>query len=89
MAEILELAGQLDRIVNGELGAGADGEMAVWAASPISTTWERPLKWLHAPQIRRLKLSQAEPRRWRALVISSAPSRTSANSFSQKAMEPS
>ena len=43
---------------------------AVWAASPISTTWLVPLKWLQRPQIRRWKLSQAEPRRWRALVIS-------------------
>ena len=43
---------------------------AVWALSPISTTWLLPLKWLHLPQIRRWKLSQAEPRRWRALVIS-------------------
>ena len=51
---------------------------AVWAASPTKTTCERPLKQLHWPQIRRLKLSQAEPRKCRALVMSFAPSRVSA-----------
>ncbi|MCY1246440.1 hypothetical protein D9M72_596730 [compost metagenome] len=43
---------------------------AVWALSPIRTTWLLPLKWLHFSQINRPKFSQAEPRTWRALVIS-------------------
>ena len=47
------------------------------------------MKQLHWPQISRLKLSQADPRMWRALVMSFAPSRVSAKSFSQKAIEAS
>ena len=44
---------------------------AVCAASPISTTFS----WLQLSHSTRLKLSQAEPRRWRALVISRLPPR--------------
>src|ERR1700733_872419 len=58
-------------------------------ASPINTTCERPLKQLHWPQINRLKLSHADPRMWRALVMSFAPPRVSAKSFSQNAIEAS
>ena len=60
---------------------------AVCTASPISTTWLWPLKCDHCSQITRWKFSQAEPRRWRALLISAWPCRLAANSCSQKAID--
>ena len=60
---------------------------AVWALSPISTTWLLPLKWLHFSQISRLKFSHAEPRKWREFVISLWPSSVSENSFSQNSID--
>ena len=60
---------------------------AVCTASPISTTWPRPLKCDHCSHFTRWKFSQAEPRRWRALVISLWPCRSAAKSFSQKAID--
>ena len=61
---------------------------AVCTASPISTTW-LPCAFFshHWSQTTRWKFSQADPRRWRALVISFSPCRLSANSFSQKATD--
>ncbi len=56
---------------------------AVCAASPISTR----LPWCQRLQSTRWKLSQAEPRRWAALLMSRWPSRYFANSFSQKAID--
>ena len=48
---------------------------AVCTASPISTTWLRPLKCDHCSHLTRWKLSHAEPRRCLALDASLAPSR--------------
>lgn len=41
----VKLACQFNRVIDGELGAGADSEMGrVGALSPIRTTWLLPLK---------------------------------------------
>ncbi len=61
---------------------------AVCTASPISTTWlPRGLRSHHCAHTTRWKFSQAEPRRWRALLIRGAPPSVSANTRSQKAMD--
>jgi hypothetical protein len=39
-----KLRGELDGILEGELGAAPMAKWAVWAASPIRATWLRPLK---------------------------------------------
>ena len=55
----------------------------------ISTTWLLPLKYDQFSHLTRWKLSQAEPRRWRAFVINFAPCRLAANTRSQNAIDSS
>ena len=55
---------------------------AVAAASPSSTMF----LWLQRSHSTRLKLSQAEPRRWRAFDINLWPPRLRAKIFSQAAI---
>ena len=62
----VEILGQLDRVFERELGARADREMRGGAASPSRMT----LPCDQRSHMMRRKLSQAEPRRWRAFDIS-------------------
>ena len=79
VAERPELFGKLDGILERELGARADGEVRGVRGVAHQHDMALPLKWLHLPQVSRPKLSHAEPRRWRALLISLPPSSTSLN----------
>ena len=51
---------------------------AVCAASPISTTWLLPLKWLHPPQIRRPKIEPGRAAQMPRIADQPAPSSISA-----------
>jgi hypothetical protein len=72
----LDSIGELNGIVERELGARPMEKCAVWAESPRRTTFPSCHFWL----LTRGKLSQAEPLRWAALSMSSCR-RESARKF--------